>query len=181
MLVVMPMPDAQPLSGVGANLMSIHGKGACATVRWSKSCRAHLMPWMAQRTEAKDSLDDFPTPRRATRVLIEQEPPFGRAHMAQAPTEYFGEVNAMRVHPSSCRTVVTKHEPSTTDWCTLISAQSGCNMKQLAFYLGNVGCTGVGHACWVHAAGTGIPSQHLYGDYPTRASVTKRPKPSEKL
>lgn len=63
---------------------------------------------MAQRVEAKDSLDDFPTPPWATRALIEHvikkpkslrqmsclEPACGQGHMAKVLKEYFGEVQA---------------------------------------------------------------------------------------
>ena len=57
---------------------------------------------MAQRTEARDSLDDFPTPPWATRALCEwlpkeaiadasvREPCAGRGHMVRALGEYFG-------------------------------------------------------------------------------------------
>jgi type I restriction-modification system DNA methylase subunit len=61
---------------------------------------------MAQRTEPKDSRDDFPTPPWATRGLIEHvlesrsalarmsclEPACGIGHMAKVLKEYFGEV-----------------------------------------------------------------------------------------
>lgn len=67
---------------------------------------------MAQRVEAKDSLDDFPTPPWATRGLLEYiietdgmfselsalEPACGRGHMAQVLREYFSEVHASDVH-----------------------------------------------------------------------------------
>lgn len=63
---------------------------------------------MAQRTEAKDSPDDFPTPPWATRALIEHvlddkralgvqaclEPACGAGHMARVLKEYFGRVNS---------------------------------------------------------------------------------------
>lgn len=61
---------------------------------------------MAQRTEARDSLDDFPTPPWATRALIEHvigldlkhltclEPACGAGHMAKPLSEYFGSVEA---------------------------------------------------------------------------------------
>ena len=61
---------------------------------------------MAQRTEGKTSLDDFPTPPWATRALLEHvvtskgsmgsmtclEPACGRGHMTVALAEYFGDV-----------------------------------------------------------------------------------------
>jgi len=67
---------------------------------------------MAQRVEAKDSLDDFPTPPWATRGLLEYiieiggdlsqltalEPACGRGHMSQVLREYFSEVQASDVH-----------------------------------------------------------------------------------
>ena len=62
---------------------------------------------MAQRVEAKDSLDNFPTPPWASRALIEHvigtgavkgksclEPACGAGHMARPLSEYFGEVHA---------------------------------------------------------------------------------------
>jgi len=68
---------------------------------------------MAQRTEAMDSLDNFPTPPWATRALIEHiirdktvlrsqtvlEPACGEGHMAKVLTEYFGSVKASDVYP----------------------------------------------------------------------------------
>lgn len=62
---------------------------------------------MAQRHEAKDSPDDFPTPPWATRALVEHvigpdvvagltclEPACGRGYMARPLAEYFGKVDA---------------------------------------------------------------------------------------
>jgi hypothetical protein len=63
---------------------------------------------MAQRTEAADSPDDFPTPPWATRGLLEYvledkaalakmtclEPACGAGHMAKVLEEYFGDVKA---------------------------------------------------------------------------------------
>jgi hypothetical protein len=67
--------------------------------------RSHAV--MAQRHEAANSLDDFPTPPWATRALIEHvlgrggvegltclEPACGRGHMATALRDYFAEVSA---------------------------------------------------------------------------------------
>ncbi len=68
--------------------------------------RTHAV--MAQRSEAKDSPDDFPTPPWATRALIEYvmdghyevskqsclEPACGAGHMARVLGEYFGNVIA---------------------------------------------------------------------------------------
>lgn len=66
---------------------------------------------MAQRFEAKDSPDDFPTPPWATRALIEHvigkeavaglsclEPAAGRGYMARPLSEYFGSVEASDAH-----------------------------------------------------------------------------------
>jgi len=66
---------------------------------------------MAQRSEAKDSLDDFPTPPWATRALIEHvlpgselselkclEPACGVGHMAKVLNEYFGEVRSSDIY-----------------------------------------------------------------------------------
>jgi hypothetical protein len=62
---------------------------------------------MAQRHEAADSKDDFPTPPWATRALIEHvigadevrglsclEPACGRGYMAKPLAEYFGRIDA---------------------------------------------------------------------------------------
>ncbi|TIW77624.1 MAG: SAM-dependent methyltransferase, partial [Mesorhizobium sp.] len=62
---------------------------------------------MAQRREAADSADDFPTPPWATRAVIEHvigkeavrgltclEPACGRGYMAKPLGEYFAEVEA---------------------------------------------------------------------------------------
>jgi hypothetical protein len=67
---------------------------------------------MAQRIEAADSLDDFPTPPWATRALLEHviadcgpfrkmtclEPACGVGHMAKPLTEYFYEVQSSDIH-----------------------------------------------------------------------------------
>ena len=67
---------------------------------------------MAQRSEAKDSPDDFPTPPWATRGLLEHvvadrgpfsnmtalEPACGAGHMAKVLIEYFGQVRASDAH-----------------------------------------------------------------------------------
>jgi hypothetical protein len=66
---------------------------------------------MAQRIESRDSLDDFPTPKWATRALIEEvfadedfstlscwEPTCGRGYMASALGEYFGTVRSSDIH-----------------------------------------------------------------------------------
>lgn len=64
---------------------------------------------MAQRIEAKDSLDDFPTPPWATRALLENvigpdkkgfnclEPACGAGHMAKPLSEYFKEVKSQDI------------------------------------------------------------------------------------
>ena len=67
---------------------------------------------MAQRFEAKDSLDDFPTPPWATRALLEHvipkanfahlsvwEPACGEGHMAKVLREYFKQTDASDVFP----------------------------------------------------------------------------------
>lgn len=67
---------------------------------------------MQQRSEAHDSLDDFPTPPWATRALCEwlimndhdighmtcREPAANRGHMVKPLREYFGSVDASDVH-----------------------------------------------------------------------------------
>jgi len=64
---------------------------------------------MAQRSEPRDSLDDFPTPPWATRALIEHvlpklddgvrclEPACGAGHMVRPLREYFSEVKAQDI------------------------------------------------------------------------------------
>ena len=65
---------------------------------------------MAQRTEGKRSLDDFPTPPWATRALVEHvidakplaqmtclEPACGRGHMSVALADYFADVHSSDV------------------------------------------------------------------------------------
>lgn len=66
---------------------------------------------MAQRVEAGDSLDDFPTPPWATRAFLAHffeakdlssdsvwEPACGRGHMAQVLSEFFATVRASDIH-----------------------------------------------------------------------------------
>lgn len=66
---------------------------------------------MAQRFEAKDSLDDFPTPPWATRALFEHvihgepvkrltclEPACHKGHMSKVLKEYFSSVRSSDVH-----------------------------------------------------------------------------------
>ncbi|MCP4307344.1 MAG: SAM-dependent DNA methyltransferase, partial [bacterium] len=71
--------------------------------------RSHAV--MAQRTEARDSKDDFPTPPWATRALLEHviprfgkveglsclEPACGVGHMDKVLREYFRETHAADV------------------------------------------------------------------------------------
>ena len=89
---------------------------------------------MAQRTEAADSPDDFPTPPWATRGLIEHvledkaglanltclEPACGAGHMAKVLKEYFGEVKAADAHPygyGPIRDFLTyPYETNAVDW-----------------------------------------------------------------
>jgi hypothetical protein len=88
---------------------------------------------MAQRTEGKKSLDDFPTPLWATRALIEEvigkdrligqtclEPACGRGHMAVALGEYFGEVSASDIFEYGFGSVAdfqkAKHADNSFDW-----------------------------------------------------------------
>lgn len=89
---------------------------------------------MAQRTELKDSLDDFPTPPWATRALMEHvlgskpslremtclEPACGRGHMAVPLAEYFTEVVAYDVFDYGFGAVAdfvkTQHPEQSFDW-----------------------------------------------------------------
>jgi hypothetical protein len=89
---------------------------------------------MAQRVEAKDSLDNFPTPPWATRALLEHviadagpfrkmtcwEPACGAGHMARPLKEYFGKVKASDVHAYGHGAVAdflsAPLEASSVDW-----------------------------------------------------------------
>src|SRR5262245_48646330 len=86
---------------------------------------------MAQRFEAKDSLDDFPTPPWATRALLEHvipeknlarsvwEPACGEGHMAKVLKEYFGRIDASDIYPYGYGEVtdfLAPHVVRETDW-----------------------------------------------------------------
>jgi hypothetical protein len=89
---------------------------------------------MAQRAEAKNSLDDFPTPPWATRALIEHaissksslrsmtclEPACGRGHMSVTLAEYFREVISSDVFDYSfgrpADFLKSKHIDNSFDW-----------------------------------------------------------------
>lgn len=89
---------------------------------------------MAQRTEAKDSPDDFPTPPWATRALIEHvlenphslgskvclEPACGRGYMVNPLSEYFGTVkygDAFDYNYGPVRDFLTfPYEVNSVDW-----------------------------------------------------------------
>jgi len=89
---------------------------------------------MAQRTEAKNSLDDFPTPPWASRALLEHvieqgghtdrltalEPACGVGHMAKVLREYFGKVDASDIHPHGYGGVVDftaeRYSAGSYDW-----------------------------------------------------------------
>lgn len=88
---------------------------------------------MAQRVEASDSRDDFPTPPWATRGFMEYvfpdkkvgslsclEPACGEGHMAKVLKEYFGTVKASDVHPYGYGNVrdflATPFETGAVDW-----------------------------------------------------------------
>jgi hypothetical protein len=89
---------------------------------------------MAQRVEARDSLDDFPTPPWATRALVEHvlgnkealksmsclEPACGAGHMAKVLREYFAEVRCSDIHPYGYGDIVefvrTPHEANSVEW-----------------------------------------------------------------
>lgn len=89
---------------------------------------------MAQRTEPKDSADDFPTPPWATRALIEHiignkhalawlnclEPACGAGHMATALKEYFSQVHCSDAfdygYGQRRNFISTPYETSAFDW-----------------------------------------------------------------
>jgi hypothetical protein len=94
--------------------------------------RSHAV--MAQRVEASDSPDDFPTPPWATRALLEHiindrgsfksqscfEPACGAGHMAKVLSEYFGEVRASDAHSYGYGSVADfttqPYEAGSVDW-----------------------------------------------------------------
>ncbi len=95
--------------------------------------RSHAV--MAQRAEAKDSRDDFPTPPWATRGLMEHvlskfgdvrtqtclEPACGAGHMDKVLREYFKQTTASDIHPYGYSEVVadflnTPFEVGSHDW-----------------------------------------------------------------
>src|SRR5262245_39903270 len=94
--------------------------------------RSHAV--MAQRSEAKDSRDDFPTPPLATRALLEHvlvrplvtpqmtclEPACGTGHMDKVLWEYFAETTASDVYPYGYGGVADflkgPHEVASYDW-----------------------------------------------------------------
>lgn len=91
---------------------------------------------MAQRVEAKDSLDNFPTPPWATRALLEHvieqgnkefvksmtclEPACGAGHMANTLSEYFGTVTASDIYQYGYGTVGNfledHYQDNSCDW-----------------------------------------------------------------
>lgn len=88
---------------------------------------------MAQRTEPKDSPDDFPTPPWATRALIEHilykdelaslsclEPACGAGHMAKVLHEYFREVHSADAYDYGYGTIrdflTHPYEKNSADW-----------------------------------------------------------------
>jgi hypothetical protein len=89
---------------------------------------------MAQRSEALDSLDDFPTPPWATRALVEHvvtdrhdlskmsclEPACNRGFMSMVLEEYFGEVQSSDIYPYGYGDVVdfleVPYAAGSVDW-----------------------------------------------------------------
>ena len=89
---------------------------------------------MAQRTELRSSLDDFPTPPWATRALVEHvvsskaslasmcclEPACGRGHMSVALAEHFGDVISSDIFDYGFGPVAdflkTEHHDESFDW-----------------------------------------------------------------
>jgi hypothetical protein len=87
-----------------------------------------------QRTEPKDSLDDFPTPPWATRALCEvlvraygtldsmtcREPAANRGHMVRPLREYFDSVEASDIHDYGTGFPVADYlfgpPPASVDW-----------------------------------------------------------------
>tara|TARA_R110000823_G_scaffold33507_2_gene93738 strand:- start:32 stop:676 length:645 start_codon:yes stop_codon:yes gene_type:complete len=85
---------------------------------------------MAQRHEALDSLDDFPTPPWATRALMEHirwasrgsclEPACNAGHMSKVLMEYFGKVKSSDIHDYGYGDVLDflghSYEKNSFDW-----------------------------------------------------------------
>ena len=89
---------------------------------------------MQKRQEARDALDDFPTPPWATRALCEwlkgkhgsldtlicREPAANRGHMVRPLSEYFSEVQAADVHDYAAGFPVEDYllglNPEKVDW-----------------------------------------------------------------
>ena len=94
--------------------------------------RSHAV--MAQRSEAKDSRDDFPTPPWATKALLEHvlpkkhasqqmsclEPACGAGHMDKVLQDYFAETVASDIFPYGYGSVAdflkVPHEVASFDW-----------------------------------------------------------------
>jgi hypothetical protein len=94
--------------------------------------RSHAV--MAQRIEAQDSRDDFPTPPWATRALLGHvlaefgpfevqsalEPACGAGYMAKPLAEHFGQVLASDIHPYGYGAVrdylAVPYEANSVDW-----------------------------------------------------------------
>jgi hypothetical protein len=94
--------------------------------------RSHAV--MAQRIEAQDSRDDFPTPPWATRALLGHvlaelgpfevqsalEPACGAGYMARPLAEHFGQVLASDIHPYGYGAVrdylAVPYEANAVDW-----------------------------------------------------------------
>ncbi len=103
-----------------------------ATISCKMQNTSHAV--MAQRTELKNSLDDFPTPPWATRALIEHvviskdrvrsmtclEPACGRGHMSVTLAEYFDKVVSLDVFDYGFGPVADfielKHPDGSFDW-----------------------------------------------------------------
>lgn len=89
---------------------------------------------MSQRTEAKDSADDFPTPPWATRGLVEYiledkdslakltcwEPACGAGHMSKVLKEYFGSVRSSDAYEYNYGEILdfitSPIQPESYDW-----------------------------------------------------------------
>ncbi len=87
---------------------------------------------MSQRIEAKESLDNFPTPPWATRALIEHviksdvskstclEPACGAGHMSKVLEEYFANVESSDAYPYGYGQekdfLTGNFEPKSVDW-----------------------------------------------------------------
>lgn len=128
---------------------------------------------MQQRSEAHDSLDDFPTPPWATRALCEwlthhqsqpldmfsvREPTANRGHMVKPLSEYFASVEASDVHDYGVGFDVADYLwgpiPSAADW-TIFNPpfRLAEQFIQRAIFTSKQGCAAIVRAAFLEGQG----------------------------